>query len=462
MGVVFMLRPSSTIVKNFYLFKRNKKFIESRLHQLRLSSEFVLSYLKNSPGVLYVEQQEHINRVLRTTDTEWNVMWYMNGMVTPSMKITEAWDLGMTGNGVDICILDDGIEVDHPDLVNNLKTDEDYDFIDGDEDASPGSKANSHGTEVAGLIGAKKDNANCVVGVAYESNMIGVRLVGASRTDDMEASALVHKLAIADIYSNSWGPSDSRGPIDGFGYFGPKAETQGALEDGIDNGRDGRGAIYVWSSGSGTKTDNCNGNGYVNSIFTVAIASIGHNQEPAPYAEICAPALAAAYGGGGGDYLVSTSTNGSCSRNLEGTSYATAIATGIIALALEANPLLTWRDVQHLIVLTSKKHNIVETEYGGWQLNGARKPFSQRVGFGLMDAEAMVTMATTWQTVPVWEWCDISQNVNMDVTYDSPLSSTKAVSHCAIHYVEHVRVNIVFVATKRGRVELKFTSPLEQ
>lgn len=61
--------------------------------------------------------------------------------------------------------------------------------------------------------------------------IVGVRLVGDSMTDADEASALVHKQAVADIYSNSWGPND------GFGYFGPKTSTVNALEDGIDNVR---------------------------------------------------------------------------------------------------------------------------------------------------------------------------------------------------------------------------------
>ena len=43
-----------------------------------------------------------------------------------------------------------------------------------------------------------------------------------------------------------------------------------------------------------------------------------------------------------------------------GTSAAAPEAAGVIALALEANPSLTWRDIQHLLVLTSKKRNLMD------------------------------------------------------------------------------------------------------
>ena len=59
------------------------------------------------------------------------------------------------------------------------------------------------------------------------------------------------------------------------------------------------------------------------------------------------------------------------------------IAAGIIALALEANPALTWRDVQHLIVRTSKTKNLKASD---WKTNGVGRKFSHSYGFGLMDA----------------------------------------------------------------------------
>jgi hypothetical protein len=52
-------------------------------------------------------------------------------------------------------------------------------------------------------------------------------------------------------------------------------------------------------------------------------------------------------------------------------------------LALEANPALTWRDVQHLIVRTSKAKNLKASD---WKTNGVGRKFSHSYGFGIMDA----------------------------------------------------------------------------
>ncbi|VDH99797.1 Hypothetical predicted protein, partial [Mytilus galloprovincialis] len=69
----------------------------------------------------------------------------------------------------------------------------------------------------------------------------------------------------------------------------------------------------------------------------------------------------------------STTTNSGCRGGLSGTSFSAPIAVGIIALALEANNALTWRDVQHLIVRTSKPYGFKDTFdiENKWQRNGA-------------------------------------------------------------------------------------------
>ena len=65
-----------------------------------------------------------------------------------------------------------------------------------------------------------------------------------------------------------------------------------------------------------------------------------------------------------------------------GTSASAPMAAGIIALALEANPSLTWRDVQHLIVKTSQPRNLKATD---WRTNGMKRKVSHSYGYGIMD-----------------------------------------------------------------------------
>lgn len=61
----------------------------------------------------------------------------------------------------------------------------------------------------------------------------------------------------------------------------------------------------MWAAGNGGLNDNCNGDGYVNSIYTVPITSVGADGRAAYYAEVCAPVFAATYSGNRNTTLVS-------------------------------------------------------------------------------------------------------------------------------------------------------------
>ena len=65
---------------------------------------------------------------------------------------------------------------------------------------------------------------------------------------------------------------------------------------------------------------------------------------------------------------------------------------------------LSWRDVQYLVVYTS---NYSPLKSGGWKTNGAGLKFSHKFGFGAVDAEAMVTRARNWISVPAQQSCTI-------------------------------------------------------
>lgn len=67
---------------------------------------------------------------------------------------------------------------------------------------------------------------------------------------------------------------------------------------------------------------------------------------------------------------------------------------------------LTWRDMQHLIAHTSEHEALAENK--GWQINAAGLWFNHRFGFGLLNAEALVTAALTWKAVPAKSICYIN------------------------------------------------------
>ncbi|XP_063427076.1 endoprotease aex-5-like [Mytilus trossulus] len=415
-----------------------------------------VNLLRRSQGIKWVQQEKGHVRVTRTLDTEWNNLWHLNGDVTPSMKVESAWSAGYTGSGIVIAVLDDGLQTDHPDLAANVDTVNDIDIYWIDDDPFPDSSS-SHGTQVSGLIAAVKDNNLCVVGVAFSSTLIGVKLLGQNAVlDSDEAAALSHYSTNVDIYSNSWGPPD------GTDFKGPGSITKNALLNGVTNGRNGKGAIYIWAAGNGGTQDNCNGDGYVNSIYTVAISSaqIGQN---AWYSEVCAPALAVAYGGSEDDRFLTTTTTGSgCkSSGIQGTSYSAPLVSGIVSLTLEANSDLTWRDIQHLIVFTSNRSGLSDT-YSDWTMNGANKEFSQVLGFGLMDAYAMVNYGKNWVTVPTQQTCTTStRSPSLSTSTSASDSMNVTYGDCSsTNYLEHVVADITFSYTGfRGVTELYLVSP---
>ncbi|KAL3872311.1 hypothetical protein ACJMK2_040244 [Sinanodonta woodiana] len=367
--------------------------------------------LKIIDGVELVEEQIYEKRVLKSLDAYWVDMWAVNGDVVPSMKVLEAWNLGYSGRGIYIAVVDSGIDIYHEDLRVNMRSSYHYDFVSDDGDPSPVGSV-THGTNCAGLVGAEKDNNQCIAGIAYNANLVGIRLISIlGTTDVMDGTALSHEQSTIDIYTNSWGSED------GHGFNSIRTYTYAAIEQGIRTGRNGKGNIYVFAAGNGGLDDNCNGDAFTRSRYIITISSINSDGVSATYAEVCTPALAVAYGGGGGTnkYLYSTSPMDLCTGRHGGTSFSAPQAAAIIALTLEANPQLTWRDVQHLIVRTSKKHDLLGRKYN-WQINGANLSVHPVLGFGLMDAEAMVKTAQTWRNVPIQcTYTSLTQNPHRDL-----------------------------------------------
>ena len=105
------------------------------------------------------------------------------------------------------------------------------DINDGDNDPKPRYDRynyNKHGTRCAGEIAAVADNNVCSIGVAYNSQIGGIRMLDGEVTDLVEATALSYNRDYIDIYSASWGPDDDGKTVDGPGYLALKA-----IEDGI-------------------------------------------------------------------------------------------------------------------------------------------------------------------------------------------------------------------------------------
>jgi subtilisin family serine protease len=169
------------------------------------------------------------------------------------------------------------------------------------------------------------------------------------------------------------------------------------------------GSIFVWASGNGGRfNDSCSCDGYANSIYTLSISSTSENSEKPWYLEECTSTLATTYSSGderrGEREIFTTDLRHKCTAKHTGTSAAAPIAAGIIALALEANPNLTWRDIMFITILSSRPKAIKSNNY---LVNKRGFLVSSRYGFGLMDAGRMVELAKNWKNVPPMQTCAI-------------------------------------------------------
>ncbi|RUS80156.1 hypothetical protein EGW08_012079, partial [Elysia chlorotica] len=370
-------------------------------------------------------------------DPAYPSQWHLYNRATPGMDInvTGVWRHNITGRGVTVAVVDDGMEWRNPDLAANYNYKGSWDLNDDDPDPSPSytKVSNHHGTRCAGEIAAVANNNVCGVGVAYGAKVAGVRVLDGVMTDSMEAEAFNKNMHVNAIFSCSWGPDDDGATVDG-----PHLMAAKAMKFGVDFGRGGFGSIFVVASGNGGENfDNCNYDGYANSIYTVTIGAVDEDGGMPYYAEECASMLGVTFssgtsnkrdivttdwqpsvnagqeeggnsglfdfrGAGSGIGRASAGQRSSgdapgCTERHTGTSAAAPLAAGMIALMLEARPCLTWRDVQYIVALTARK---VDVDVAHWQQNGAGLAHSHKHGFGLLNAWRMVNAARVWRTVP--------------------------------------------------------------
>ncbi|XP_071381278.1 furin (paired basic amino acid cleaving enzyme) a [Centroberyx affinis] len=447
---------------DYYHFRHRtlvkRSLSDHRGTQVRLQRELKVTWAEQQ----VVKRRKKRDVFTEPSDPKFRDQWYLYNGNHRDLNAKGAWELGYTGKGVVVSILDDGIEKYHPDLEQNYDPDASYDVNDGDPDPQPRYTQlndNRHGTRCAGEVAAVANNGICGVGVAYNAKIGGVRMLDGEVTDMVEAQSLSLNPQHIHIYSASWGPEDDGKTVDG-----PAKLAKEAFLHGVTEGRGGLGSIFVWASGNGGREkDSCNCDGYTNSIYTLSISSSTQNGNVPWYSEACSSTLATTYSSGNLNekQIVTTDLKSKCTDSHTGTSASAPLAAGIIALALEANKNLTWRDMQHLVVRTSHPAHLLTND---WRTNGVGRKVSHSYGYGLLDASAIVTLANKWTSVGPQRKCVLSM-LSEPRNIGSHLVINKSVDGCIrtanhVSSLEHVQAQLTLSYNRRGNLAIHLISPM--
>ncbi|CCH58858.1 hypothetical protein TBLA_0B00130 [Henningerozyma blattae CBS 6284] len=398
---------------------------------------------------------------LNIHDPLFHEQWHLINPSFPGndVNMTDVWRGNITGKNVTVAIVDDGVDYENEDLKDKFCFEGSWDFNDNTAKPKPRLSDDYHGTRCAGEIAAVR-NDYCGVGVAFDAHISGLRILSGELTVEDEAAALIYGLKYNDIFSCSWGPPD-----DGQHLQGPYDLVKKAFIKGIQDGRDEKGAIYVFASGNGAISgDNCNYDGYTNSIYSITIGAIDHRGLHPAYSESCSAVMAVTYSSGSGKFIETTDINGKCSTHHGGTSAAAPLAAGVYALLLEANPELTWRDVQYLTILSSK--TLDENTDGKWQEGALGKRYSHMYGYGNLDAYELIELGKTWENVNPQDWyfskvrqVDSTTNSTDDILESTIRVSEQGLKNANVKRIEHIQIIVDIDSSIRGQTTIDLISP---
>ena len=302
--------------------------------------------------------------------------WALDNEDYPLFDINIDWAWSVTkGEGVKIAVIDEGIDLDHIDLEDNLLPG--YDMTDGMYGGADGgySGFDNHGTQCAGVIAAL-DNNEGIVGVAPQAKIIPIRGAYADAERNWvthQGIWLVHALEKAfaenvEVISNSWG------------LQAPSTMFNTILETISQFGRNGKGTIVTFAAGNYNQSVLSTPSWHSGVLAVGASKKNGRRWEDSNFGnglDVVAP----------GENIYTTTIQ-DFYKTESGTSIACPHVAAIAALMLAVNPDLTREEVHEIICSTAYKLPHYDFDsirpYGSW---------NREVGYGLVDASAAVYSA---------------------------------------------------------------------
>ena len=373
------------------------------------------------------------------------------GSDAENINVEPVWAEGNLGEGIVVRIVDQGVDYEHEDLRDN------FDMARSSTAQENGRifTANQyHGTAVAGILAAR-DNSVGGRGVAPRATIYSYALDPIGRSWNEITKGATHELRDTAVSNHSQILS-SRQEYPALDYYG----WEQAIEKGITQGFHGKGTSYVFGAGNGEVNANLSEVANFYGIINVCgirwdggpIHSYGSN------VWICAPV-----------HVLTTTNFDAYFRTQGGTSFATPVVSGVVALVRSENLSLTWRDVKLILAASARQAapGAPEWETGALQYGSTdrRYTYHPRFAFGVVDAKAAVDLAKTWTNLPPMktnsaesEWKeltipDVAEGAEPDTVSHSFTLGPE------IGFTEFVEVSVAFNHPSFRDLEMEVVSP---
>lgn len=265
-----------------------------------------LNYYRSLSTVVYAEPNAKKVATFTPNDSQFGSQYGPK-----KMKCPEAWDITKGSSSVIVAVIDTGIDLNHEDLKNKLVAG--YDFSDGDSDPTA---AGDHGVHTAGIIGAETNNGKGVAGVGFNVKIMPLKIFP-NATDAVSATAIIHAADHgAKVISMSYGS-----------YFESNTERDAV------NYAWGKGVVLVGGVGNDNVSNKFYPAAYPN---VIAVGSTGTSDVKSSFSNFGPDWVDCA---APGEDILSTVTGGYA--NLSGTSMATPMVAGVVALVRSIAPANT-------------------------------------------------------------------------------------------------------------------------